>query len=39
MMQLKDLLLKKTDSQVPHKSVMLRLIFCFVNAFLFATRG
>ncbi len=28
MMQLKDLLLKKTDSQVPQKSVMLRLIFC-----------
>ena len=36
MMQLKDLLLKKLDRQVPHKSVMLRLIFCFVNAFLLA---
>ena len=35
-MQLKDLLLKKRDRQVPHKSIMLRLIFCFVNAFLFA---
>ena len=32
-------IVEKTDSQVPQKSVMLRLIFCFVNAFLFATRG